>query len=93
MELKEFRFAEDEGTQWESQASYPVLYVPPLDWESERWVINCSETHPFTVYRHEIDRYLEILTWIKAHAEVTAPSEVEEEQEHADAPNPVEEDG
>src|SRR3954464_1659223 len=105
MELKEFSYlVEDDSTppnhEWDYREDYAVLYVPGDDFSSERYIVNAEEPgHSWQCMPSEIDRYVEILNWMREHQASLAKPSTEDRTDPAgtgaplDDPNPVEEEG
>lgn len=69
MELKEFTFEDEDFPDWPDR--YAVLYVDEqTGGESEKYVMNAQDAPgATTIHPHEVDNWLHILTWIRAHHE------------------------
>lgn len=97
MEIKSFPYLNDAGTDWEAQEEMSVIVIPR----------NYSPGYYFLVNAHhgdhmrfevdgieEVDPYIEMFQWMKDYITTHPVGQPEsDEQENADDPHPVEEDG
>lgn len=95
MELKEFTFEnpEEQYPEWRFE-NYYVLYKPDSAYNTEGYVIHPEEAASWVINKNEIDRYIEMLTWMKEHqTSLAEPSTEDRTDPPLDDPNPVEEEG
>lgn len=83
MLLKEFSFEDPEDPAWPYKIVVLAVYDEYHRDNLLKWVFNPDEPSAgFVMYEEEIDRYLQVLTWIKENGE----KEITPQQESKNAP-------